>query len=248
MNGVLSGYLTCWPPASWPQPPPAMTTGRSTGVCWSPSPMPAPYNEHRVIEQRAVAVRRVAHLFHEPREERHVVRVDLRVLLDVVRVVLVMRDRMVPFGHADGWIGAPARLAGQLHARNTRDVGLIGQHQQSRSAGWTCSSYPSGTPDGCSSDGSGVVCVVLFRPLNAALDFPHRLEVFADRALVADAEAPLEAAHAVGNESRMLRSLRISARRAVTLPPSPNMRSKTTRGSRSCGSGVEAVRHDVEFK
>jgi hypothetical protein len=46
----------------------------------------------------------------------------------------------------------------------------------------------------------------------------------------------------------MLRSVRICSRRAATLPPSPNSRWKTTRGSRSCGSGVLAVRHDVEFR
>ena len=39
-------------------------------------------------------------------------------------------------------------------------------------------------------------------------------------------------------ESRMLRSLRISARRSSTVPPSPNSRSNTSRGLFSMGSGV----------
>ena len=49
-------------------------------------------------------------------------------------------------------------------------------------------------------------------------------------------------------ESRMLRSVRIWASRASTLPPSPKRRWKTTRGSRSWGSGVVGVSHDVELR
>ena len=48
-------------------------------------------------------------------------------------------------------------------------------------------------------------------------------------------------------QSRMLPLLRSSARRRSRLPPSPNRRSKTTRGSASVGSGVVGDDHDRLF-
>ena len=47
------------------------------------------------------------------------------------------------------------------------------------------------------------------------------------------------------SESRMLPWLRMRAWRASALPPSPNSRSKTTRGCDSVGFGVVAFRHDT---
>ena len=48
-------------------------------------------------------------------------------------------------------------------------------------------------------------------------------------------------------ESRMLRSSRTWPRRCSGVPPSPNMRSNTTRGFTSIGSGVVGVRHEIVF-
>jgi hypothetical protein len=49
------------------------------------------------------------------------------------------------------------------------------------------------------------------------------------------------------NTSSRLARLRNAARRAAGLPPSPNRRSKTTRGCASDGSGVVGDDQDRQF-
>ena len=46
----------------------------------------------------------------------------------------------------------------------------------------------------------------------------------------------------------MLRSSRMRAARCAGLPAWPNMRSNTTRGLMSIGSGVEGVLHDTVLR
>ena len=82
-----------------------------------------------VVQQRAVAVRRVGHPLDQLAEQRDVVDVDLRVLLDVVRVELVMGHTVVRLRHPDVRVGAAAQLAGHLEATHPGDIGLIGQGQ-----------------------------------------------------------------------------------------------------------------------
>ena len=89
---------------------PASSTGRSSCVCWLPSPVRC-RRPPSVVEQRAVAIRRGFQLVQEIRELLHVEAVDLRHLLDPLRVVAVVRQRMVRFGHADLAIRARAAFA-----------------------------------------------------------------------------------------------------------------------------------------
>ncbi len=58
------------------------------------------------------------------------VRVDLRVLLDVVRIELVVGHGVVPFGHPDGRVRPPAQLTGELHTADAGHIGLERQHQE----------------------------------------------------------------------------------------------------------------------
>jgi hypothetical protein len=75
----------------------------------------AAVQDQGVIEQRAVAVRRRAQPVEEVSEQADVVRVDLGVLLDLVRRIPMMRDRVVRIGYADVVVGPRAR-AGRTSA------------------------------------------------------------------------------------------------------------------------------------
>ena len=168
-----------------------------------------------MIEQRAVAVRRLRHFLDQPREERQVVGVDLGLLLDVVRVVLVVRDRVVRLGHANPGIGARARLARDLHAADPRDVGLVAEQQQIeqqlgvlvellRHAGRLL----DGRQRRC--------CVVGLGLLDPLLDLADRAR--GSRSPMRRSLAPRRFSRRPKlsvTESRMLRSFRICARRAV---------------------------------
>ena len=83
-----------------------------------------------MVEQRAVAFRRGLQLLQEVGEQRHVERVDLGHLRDLLRIVAVVRERMVRIGHADLGIGARAGFARQLEGDDAGDVALQRQHLQ----------------------------------------------------------------------------------------------------------------------
>src|SRR5438034_2135804 len=70
---------------------------------------PAALQDHRVVQQRAVAVLDVPQPACKPCEQIDVVRVDLRGLRELDRVVLMVRNRVVRLGHADERI-RPVRL------------------------------------------------------------------------------------------------------------------------------------------
>ena len=61
----------------------------------------AAVEDQRVIEQRAVAVRRGLQLLEEVGEQLRVIGVDPGLLRDQLRVVAVMRHGVVLLGHAD---------------------------------------------------------------------------------------------------------------------------------------------------
>src|SRR5437868_3477784 len=84
----------------------------------------AAIKNNRMIEQRAVYVRRRFQLLHESSEKLHVEAVDLRYLLDEVGMPTMVRERMVRVGDADLGIGTHAALAPQHHCRNACQVGL----------------------------------------------------------------------------------------------------------------------------
>ena len=69
-------------------------------------------------------------LLEEVREQLHVEHVDLGDLLDPLRLVAVVGQRMVRIGHADLRIGPQAALAAEHHRRDAREVGLERDHLQ----------------------------------------------------------------------------------------------------------------------
>jgi len=54
----------------------------------------------RIVQQVAVAIRRALQLPKEPREQRDVIVLNLRQLLDLLRQILMMRRSVVPIMHA----------------------------------------------------------------------------------------------------------------------------------------------------
>ena len=90
----------------------------------------AAVEDHRVIEQRAVAVRSRFHALDQISELIHVMRVDLDGLGDLDRIVLVMRAVVMAVGNADLAIAAIAALAGQHERNHARQIGLVGDHHQ----------------------------------------------------------------------------------------------------------------------
>src|SRR6185503_1412881 len=84
----------------------------------------AAVDEQRVLEQVAVAVGRVLQPLQELGEQAHVVRVDLRFLLHLLRVVVVVRDRVMTVGDADLRVAQPRQLAAHHERRHAREVAL----------------------------------------------------------------------------------------------------------------------------
>src|SRR5215469_2001793 len=177
-------------------------------------------HENRMIQQRTISVLRILQLLDEMRVDGHVIRIDLRVLLDQMRLILMVRYRVMPFRHADPRIRAVARLARDLHAAHTSDVALIGQVQQVHEQLHVLIEFLR-NPGGLVDRRKRRLGIILFRLLDARLDLAYGVEILIYHSPVTNTK---------------------------TLPPSPNKRSKTTRGSRSCGSGVLAVRHDVQLR
>ena len=79
--GVFSGKARWRPPSSWPEAPPASSTGKGEKVVLVTVAQAAAVEDHRVIEQRAVAVGCGAQLVEERRQQAHVVTVEHRVLI-----------------------------------------------------------------------------------------------------------------------------------------------------------------------
>ena len=109
----------------------------------------AAVHQHRVVEQRAVAVGRGLQPIEEPPEQLDVIGVDARHLLDVLRVVAVVRHGVVLLGDADLGIGALTELAVGHEGEHARQVGLVGDGQQlvhrARGAPRTTSGMPIGS-------------------------------------------------------------------------------------------------------
>ena len=85
---------------------------------------------HRMIEDRAVALARCLQLLEEVPEQLHVVGVDLLLLRHQHRIVPMMRHGMVLLGHADLRVRAPARFAGHEQRKHASDVRLEGERLQ----------------------------------------------------------------------------------------------------------------------
>ena len=129
VSGVGSAYLMCRPPLM-PAPPPAT---RSAGSCDRARRDCRGRCRAGTASDRAASRRRpcvALQLLEQVREQRHVIRVDLRQLRELLRRVLVMRRRVMRLGDADLRIGPRAHLARELERDDARDVGLQREHLQ----------------------------------------------------------------------------------------------------------------------
>src|SRR5215203_5422434 len=147
----------------------------------------------RVIEQRSIAIWRRLELLDEIREQRHVVRVDLGELHQLLRIVGVMRHGMMRLWHADVWVGSGARFTGQLERDDPSDVSLEGQHLQIEHQ------LDVLFPDRWNAGGSIEIrqrgCVAQLGALNAALDLTDRIQILPDLEAIAGAQLALQPGH-----------------------------------------------------
>src|SRR5436190_14271318 len=91
----------------------------------------AAVQERRVIEQRAVAFWRRLELAQERREQLRLIRVELRVALDVLRLLLMVRHRVMPLREPDLGIRAEVELAAEYECYDARDILLECESLQS---------------------------------------------------------------------------------------------------------------------
>ena len=125
--------------------------------------------------------------------------VDLGVLLELGRVELVVRHRMVRVGHADLGIALGALLAADQIREHAGDVGLERQRLEvEHEAGVLGERIRNAHGTG---EALGEVAFVGLRldPLNPAFDLADRVEILADAAPVAGPEPPLEPRHVLAD-------------------------------------------------
>ena len=186
-------------------------------------------------------------LLEQIRELRHVVGVDLRHLRDLLRLLLVMRDRVMRVRHADLRIGHAAELAAEHERDDARQVALIREHLQvahqldvivvrRRDAGRVI-------------DDRQLLVALLLGPLDAPLDVANRIEILdraSARSLCAERALQLRdlLAHRI-EHAALLAGCAPAAPCGSVLPLSPNSRSNTARGLFSVGSGVLALRQEI---
>ena len=141
-----------------------------------------------VIQQVAVAIRRVLQLLQEVGERLHQVRVDLGDVGDLHRIVLVMRDGVVPVGDADLAVRPVAAGAAQHERDHARHVGLEGDHLQvHHQLGVIFERFRRGT--GTLHRRNLHLGALLLGLLDAPLDIADRFQVFAELVAVARAES-----------------------------------------------------------
>ena len=153
---------------------------------------PASVQEHGVVEQRALAVRRGLQLPEEIGEQRHMERADLGDLLDLHRIVAVMAGRMVRLRDANLGISTVAELARKLEGADPCDIGLERQQLQvehERGVIGEPRRYANRTIEIASLQ---VLLGRCLRKLDLTLDLSHAVEVLVDAGAVAHSYQPLE--------------------------------------------------------
>ena len=242
--GVPLGYAMCWPAFTRAAELAEQHARQVRVLVQVAVAHAAAVDEQALIEQRAVAVGRRAHLLGEVAEQRHVIGVDLGLLLDQARVVAVVRSGMMLIRHADVRIRPVADLARENHAEDARRVGLEREQLQVEHELRVVVERRGDAERPLRQ--LHVAVRFGFRRADALLDLAHGIQVLGQLAAIAVADRRCEpirlGAHRVENARRLARAHRC-ARRA--LPPSPNSRSNTTRGWFSVRFGVVSLRHET---
>ena len=195
--GLFSGAATCRLPCTSALPPTNHHRQR-VGRMDVAVTHAAAVDDHRVVEQRAVAVRRRGQPLHELREQRHVVGVHARVRGDAVGVVGVVRQHVVRQRRVDVRVGPLAQLARHHEREHAREVDLVGQRQQVVEHAdvflvrFRHADRRVGHLDRRLRLGLGA--------LDAPLHFTHVVQILAETLPIARADALLEGGHVLGDE------------------------------------------------
>ena len=137
-------------------------------------------------------------LVHQVGELAEVVLVDLVQALQLRRLVLVMRQRVVRVGDADLRIGVSADFARQHEGADPGEVGLVGQREQVHHQLGVLGVV--GRHADRLLDHRQLARVLLLGHLDAALDVAHRLEILVDLRLVLRPEGAAQPPDLVADE------------------------------------------------
>ena len=172
--------------------------------------------DRHVIQKRAVAVGRRPKLRQILREQLRVIAIDLRHVRDELRSVVVVRQRMVRFGHADLRVRPGALLLADHERDDARQVGLKRQELQvehQRQVVFEDRRHALRLFDRRQLD-----VALLLGSLNAPLDVANRLGVFLDLDLVLRTERPSSGSPACPTPSRECSCAAAIALRAPAAP------------------------------
>ena len=154
-------------------------------------PHAAPIKVERMIQQRAVALRRGLQLPKKLGEQRHVELIDLGHPRNLFRIVAVMRQRMMRIRNASLRIGPVAGFARKLEGNHARDIALQRQHLEIEHQS-SVVRVGGGNTDRPIQIRQRVVLGIGFRPLNAALHLADRFKILAHPRAIGWAEFSLE--------------------------------------------------------
>ena len=116
--------------AELPRPSPRQQDGEVLDVVQVAVAHAAPVEQHQLIEQRGVPVRRRLQSAQVVRQQLRVIGAHARQLRQALRVVLVVRQGVVRVRHADLRIGLRGELRRHEEGDDARQVGLVSQHLQ----------------------------------------------------------------------------------------------------------------------
>ena len=161
--------------------------------------------EHRMIQQRAIAIGCRRHLGDEVRKALHVVALDLHQLVQALHVIGVVRQGVERIRHANVVVGAIGAFRHHHVSGHARQVGLVGERQQVelqlhlrievvQFAGRCLGQFRSAD-------------VLRLRLLHAALDLPHAFQVVVERDPISGAQIALEGSRTLLDQVQDARSL-----------------------------------------
>ena len=144
-----------------------------------------------VIQQGAITILGTVHFLDEPREQRHLMRIDFRVLLNVVRIELVMRHAVMRLWDANIRVRASAQLSRHLRAAYSCHISLVGQDKQVEQQVHVvivCLWHTTGLRHRWQRS----VLVVCLRPLDPTFDLPHRIKIVFHRGSIPQAQSAFQ--------------------------------------------------------
>jgi hypothetical protein len=154
-------------------------------------------HQQGAIEQRSIAFRRGPQLLDEMGELLHVVRVDLAEPVELPRIVLVMRGRMMRFRYSDFRIRTAADFTGNHEGADTRQIRLVRQRKQIHHQCRVLAEVARDT--GRLVDDQHIPVALFLGLLDAPLDVPHRFEIFRELRAIARRKTKLEPRDLVGH-------------------------------------------------